>query len=346
MLEKIHDTFEQLDVGLYRDDGLGCYPSSMPGPDVERLKKDMISIFRSEGLRITIDTNMTQVNFLDITLNLDLDKFWPYRKPNDEPLYIHVQSNHPPSIKKQIPISTEKRLSSISCNEAEFEKAKPLYQAALEKSGYKHKLTYQPSTGDNPVPRRRNRSRNVTWFNPPFNQAVNQNVGKSFLQLIDKHFKPGHKYRCIFNRQTIKISYSCMPNMKAKLSSHNKAVLQEAGHRVDTKPEAKPCNCQKSRICPVNGECQTPSIVYEATVEAPDKPTKTYVGMSERPFKTRLYEHTTTFNRKPKDGTALSKYIWELKDQGLEPTVKWKILRKPQPYRCGTGVCDLCTSEK
>ena len=137
-----------------------------------------------------------------------------------------------------------------------------------------------------------------------------------------------------------------MPNMKAKLSSHNKAVLQEAGHRVDTKPEAKPCNCQKSRICPVNGECQTPSIVYEATVEAPDKPTKTYVGMSERPFKTRLYEHTTTFNRKPKDGTALSKYIWELKDQGLEPTVKWKILRKPQPYRCGTGVCDLCTSEK
>ena len=170
---------------------------------------------------------MKQVDFLDITLNLESQKFWPYRKPNDEPLFIHVQSNHPASIKKQLPLSTEKRLSSISCDEAEFNKAKPMYQAALDKSGYKHNLQYQPNSGQ--PSRRKARSRHVTWFNPPFNQAVNQNVGKVFLMLIDKHFPPGHKYCRIFNRHRIKISYSCMPNMKARLSSHNKGVLQKAG---------------------------------------------------------------------------------------------------------------------
>ena len=137
-----------------------------------------------------------------------------------------------------------------------------------------------------------------------------------------------------------------MPKMKARLSSHNKGVLQKAGLGGDAKQDIKPCNCQKSRICPLDGACQTPSVVYQAKVEAPNKPIKIYVGMTERPFKTRLYEHTTTFNKKPKDGTALSKYIWELKDQNIAPQVTWEILKKAHPYKCGSGRCDLCTSEK
>ena len=39
------------------------------------------------------------------------------------------------------------------------------------------------------------------------------------LHLLDKHFGRNHKYRMIFNRNNVKISYSCMNNMKYIISS-------------------------------------------------------------------------------------------------------------------------------
>ena len=41
------------------------------------------------------------VNFLDVTLNLYNEKYYPYRKPNDRP-FINTLSNHPPSIRKPL----------------------------------------------------------------------------------------------------------------------------------------------------------------------------------------------------------------------------------------------------
>ena len=34
------------------------------------------------------------MDFLDVTLSLTEEKFWPYRKPNSEPLYINKMSNY------------------------------------------------------------------------------------------------------------------------------------------------------------------------------------------------------------------------------------------------------------
>ena len=56
---------------------------------------------------------MEIVNYLDVTLNLNDGSYRPYKKPNDE-TNIHVNSDHPPSILKQLPVSIEKRLSSLS----------------------------------------------------------------------------------------------------------------------------------------------------------------------------------------------------------------------------------------
>jgi hypothetical protein len=61
---------------------------------------------------------------------------------------------------------------------------------------------------------RRNRQRKIIWFNPPFSKSVNTNIGWEFLSLIDKHFPLQHKLHKIFNRNTVKISYSCMNNVK------------------------------------------------------------------------------------------------------------------------------------
>ena len=119
-------------VGLYRDDGLAAI-NSCSGPVLNRTRKNIISLFKSEGLNITIDTNLNEADFLDVTFNLETGKFFPYRKPNNKPLYINAKSNHSPTIIKDLPNMVNKRLSDLSCNKEELKKAKPIYENALKK---------------------------------------------------------------------------------------------------------------------------------------------------------------------------------------------------------------------
>ena len=149
----------------------------------------------------------------------------------------------------------------------------------------------------------------------------------------------------MFNRNTIKVSYCCMSNMHAIISGHNSQVLAP-------KPDAseqtqKSCNCTQPMQCPLSGKCQTKTVIYKATVTAPTKPVRHYYGLTERSFKERYGGHKYDFahveNRK---STALSKYIWELKDNGIDYNIRWSIDRHVSPYKCGTRRCDVCLSEK
>ena len=60
----------------------------------------------------------------------------PYKKPNDETKYIHVGSDHPPSIIKQIPKSIATRLSSLSSSKEIFLEAAQSYEQNLANCGY------------------------------------------------------------------------------------------------------------------------------------------------------------------------------------------------------------------
>ena len=101
-------------------------------------------------------------------------------------------------------------LSNNSYSLQEFNKTIPEYQLAIEKSGCGKKLTYvkeEPkqtnqfnSTSKN---QSRNRSKKIIWFNPPFNDEVNTNIGKEFFTLLNKHFPPSNKYHKIFNKNNI-----------------------------------------------------------------------------------------------------------------------------------------------
>ena len=86
-------------VGLYRDDGLAAVPNAN-GPKLDRIRKDIIALFKDERLSITVDTNLVVTDFLDVTLDLATGKFFPFRKANKRPLYINSNSNHPPTIIK------------------------------------------------------------------------------------------------------------------------------------------------------------------------------------------------------------------------------------------------------
>ena len=98
--------------------------------------------FEQFGLKITAELNLHVVNFLDVTFDVSTGKYKPYRKPNDDPLYIHKHSNHSPSILRQLPTSINKRISTLSSDKQTFEDAAPAYQNALGHSNFSHKLEY------------------------------------------------------------------------------------------------------------------------------------------------------------------------------------------------------------
>ena len=157
-----------------------------------------------------------------MTLNLHSGKYYPYRKPGNLPLYIDVQSDHPPSVVKHMSKSISGRISDLSFDQAEFDKAAPIYYEVLKSSGFLQSLSYiRPKQHS-----KKNRSRNILWFNPQFSKTVKTNVGKQFLSLIDKHFTVNNPWCRIFNRGTIKVSYSCIQNMKCIRNNHNSKALR------------------------------------------------------------------------------------------------------------------------
>ena len=82
------------------------------------------------------------------------------------------------------------------------------------------------SSGDDLQPtRNRNRKRKVIWYNPPWNTNVKTNLGRKFIDIINRCFPNEHPVHKIFNKHKLKLSYSCMPNIKSIISSQNKAVL-------------------------------------------------------------------------------------------------------------------------
>ena len=164
---------------------------------------------------------MKIVNYLDVTLNLNEGSYRPYKKPNEETNYILVIPDHPPSILKQLPKSIEKRLSSLSSSKEIFEETAPYYEQHLSHCGNKEKLNYRDPTPQNLITKKK-RQRNISWFNPPYSKTVKTKIGKFFLQLIKKHFPKEHKFHKIFNKNTLKLSCSCMPNIKTKINAHNR----------------------------------------------------------------------------------------------------------------------------
>ena len=82
---------------------------------------------------------------LDVTLNLLDDLYKPFQKLYSETNYIHRESNYPLSFIKQLLLSFESRLSKLSSDENIFIQAASIYQEALKRNGYNHKLSYNNS---------------------------------------------------------------------------------------------------------------------------------------------------------------------------------------------------------
>ena len=133
------------------------------------------------------------------------------------------------------------------------------------------------------------------------------NIAKSFLKLIDKHFPVRHKLRKIFNRNNVKVSYSCLPNVASIITSHNKSVLP--GKEANQGPL---CNCRQKDSCPLDGKCLDKNAVYLCNVkrDLSDEGVN-YIGLTENTFKDRFYKHRNSFKHESKaNSTELSKRVY------------------------------------
>ena len=77
----------------------------MPGPELDRKRKKIIEVFKKYELAIIIKANLFVVNVLDIQFNVLNGTFKPYRKLNNDPIFVYKNSNHPPQVLKKLPKS-------------------------------------------------------------------------------------------------------------------------------------------------------------------------------------------------------------------------------------------------
>ena len=95
------------------------------------------------------------VDFLNVTMCLETGNFKTFMKEGDKLAYVNKDSNHPPSITRNLPKGINRILSDTNSNQALFEASAPPYQAALDEAGYKHKLSYQPRVEEEQIEARR-----------------------------------------------------------------------------------------------------------------------------------------------------------------------------------------------
>ena len=154
----------------------------------------MCKIFKNSSLQINIVAYKNHVDFKDITLDLRTAIYKPYKKPIGNLTHIHKQSNHPPSIIKNLPKNINKRLSTNSKNAQVFNEAcpspppPPTLHRTPTKNGNNTNLQFDRTCTDKNNEKNKETKRENSCFSPPFNINVATNFSKIILTLIDTYF--------------------------------------------------------------------------------------------------------------------------------------------------------------
>ena len=103
-------------------------------------------------------------------------------------------------------------------------------------------------------------------------------ITEIFLWLISRYFPKSHSLHKMFNRNTVKVSYSCMQNMSKIYRGHNSKITSTSCNQLTL------CCCQVKEEYPLDGKCQTMDAIYDCRVTSPE-PRKIYFGLAEGKWK-------------------------------------------------------------
>ena len=110
-----------------------------------------------------------------------------------------------------------------------------------------------------------------------------------FFWLIKRHFPKSHRLHKIFNRNTVKVSYSCMQNMSKIYKRHNSKIASILCNQLTL------CNCWLKEECPMDGKCQTMDAIYDCHATLPKGKWKKMYCNHKKSFNHKRYSHETTF---------------------------------------------------
>ena len=265
-------------IGLFQDDELAVFKNTT-GPQAEKIRKQITKRFKENGLKITIQCNLKSADYLGATLNLTNVRFQPYRKLNDEPPY--TKSNHTPTVQ-----SIQSHQSQIIIQQRNI---RPLYDKALRSSGFNESLHYCKK--NTTAPTKRNRIRNIIWFNPPCS-----NVVETFLNLIKRQFPPKHDLHPVFNKNNVKVSYGCMSIMGRIINSHNKKIVNVTTTTTRHRKTDATITVEKDQCTLDTNWLITSVIIFKAKLTTDiDNTGKNYIGLTEGMFQQRCTQHKQTF---------------------------------------------------
>ena len=128
-----------------------------------------------------------------------------------------------------------------------------------------------------------------------------------------------------------------MNNVSQYMKNHNRNVSNKKEKKTN------PCNCRNKNECPLNGNCKVQSVIYNCTASATQTfKQRVYLGIGEGNLKQRLYNHRHSCkDKRQKNNTALSSYLWGLKENHNQiPKLTWSVVRNISKR------CLLCLHEK
>ena len=102
---------------------------------------------------------------------------------------------------------------------------------------------------------------------------------------VDKYFRKEHKSHKIFKKNTSKVII-----VAAKTSLRLLTVTTEKLNKKKKK-DGLPCNYRQKNDCPMDGKCRKMNTIYNCITSVPTKPDKSYIGLSEKEWKKRYYNH-------------------------------------------------------
>ena len=157
-----------------------------------------------------------------MTLSLKPESNQMFRKPNKDPMYTNINSNHPRQKLKKLPQTINRTLSKHFSLKEVVDKSKMIYEKSLSNSGPKENLIYHQDNGiKNKNKNIKKCQRKIIWFNTPFSKILKTNIFKRFFQLINRHFQNSHKKSKIFINNAIKLNHSGCRNVGLVTDSLN-----------------------------------------------------------------------------------------------------------------------------
>ena len=104
--------------------------------------------------------------------------------------------------------------------------------------------------------KRQTQKRQIIWFNPLYSANLKTNVSKVFVRIGDEYFLRLHKYYKLFNRNNIKLSYSCMPGMNNVIQKQNSKIMNNLAPCT-----IKTCNFRRETESHMNGNCLSDCLI-------------------------------------------------------------------------------------